>query len=1377
MNIITINKPSVLKRLLWLSLLMGLMVPALLQASPGISVVRDDADFASSRYRETAIDLRVKVLGGFIEHQRLLTRGVDWQFNPAWQSLAFQYALDADPSIDLPTVIRRNTFSYKPVGSQSTPTYVFDERKWIVKTATGWRWHDRLGNRIDYDPTGKIVSYSDRNNVTVSFTRDVEGRIETIKDHHNTVVLTYSYNAISGKLEKVSDYTDRSVSYTYDAAGHLDTVTDVRGQVWRYGYFDYDDGIGFLLISITDPEANPKSIGYTVLGGMICVESTGGVWVFSETRQRWEYQNARCTRYEMQPRFAILSYIGDGEGQIYRFKFFYNKGFSSGSGTYKTAKINGISGLQVKTFNGKGEVLEESKNGELVSKLDIDGRTRKRTDKNGKVTTTQHDQWRNPIKVTYPDNRFISREYDVNFTNITRYTDEKGVITKYDYDTNGNLLKMTEALGLPEQRITEYDYDAFGNRTLVKTLADAVTAEASVHMSYDAYGNLKTFTDAEGHVTEYLAHDALGKVLQMKDARTNIWKYDYDPVGNLTREQTPLAYVTAYGYDKVGNLTSITDAHLKITGLGYDKRNRVKTVTNPLNETSTLAYNGSNQLTAFTNALNQVMQFGYDKYGQLIRMTDPSGNVATLDYGYGVGGVKGLINRINYPTYQQNFSYDERYRLKASEESGSDAPTRLTAFSYDTRGNLKTTTDANQRATELNLDNLSRTTGILDTAQQLTQLAYDNRNNLIEVTNARTVAIRQYQYDKNDRLLKELLPDGLAILQQNYDPNGNLKQTIDAKGQVASYTYDKDNRLTQVQYFSDIISAADPLNAQKTVGFGYDNLNRLTAYDDGTSTGTYSYDDAGQLTSSSVNYGSFTLSQSYTYYPSGLKKTYTGPDNIIYSYSYDAGGQLQSISIPGQGNYTVNQYQWNQPEQVTLPGGGKLIVDYDGYMRSKRLQGLDPASNPVMDNQYGYDLLDNILNRNSLDAEYVYNYDEADRLTDVQTTAQGATSSTTHSYSYDAVGNRETDSQLTDAASNPHTWVYDDHDRLKQRGAISYDYDANGSQITRTNADTGEIRHYVYNLENRLSEVRDQSNILIASYSYDPFGRRLSKTANGTTTYYFYNQEGLVAEADVSGGVTTTYGYQPNSLWGTNPLFIKQGGQFGYYINDHLGTPQRVVAANGAVLWSGVYDAFGGVVIGVASLTNNLRFAGQYFDGESGLYYNYFRYYDAEIGRYITSDPIGLDGGVNAYGYVLNNPLKNIDSLGLWTIGISFNVGGGAGFGGTVGNNFVLGYGANGFSFDIQRIVGAGAYAGANGGFSVNLEISEADSTSDLCGIGFQAGGAGGQVVFVDGNVFGGEGYVGYSLGLGIGGGATPIAGYGYATHTSSITILQLISQ
>ena len=103
-----------------------------------------------------------------------------------------------------------------------------------------------------------------------------------------------------------------------------------------------------------------------------------------------------------------------------------------------------------------------------------------------------------------------------------------------------------------------------------------------------------------------------------------------------------------------------------------------------------------------------------------------------------------------------------------------------------------------------------------------------------------------------------------------------------------------------------------------------------------------------------------------------------------------------------------------------------------------------------------------------------------------------------------------------------------------------------------------------------------------------------------------------------------------------------------YYINDHLGTPQRLVGENHQTVWEAEYSAFGQANISVELVKQNHRFPGQYFDQESELHYNWHRYYEPELGRYVTSDPIGLDGGLNTFGYVSGNPLKYADPLGLY---------------------------------------------------------------------------------------------------------------------------------
>jgi RHS repeat-associated protein len=112
---------------------------------------------------------------------------------------------------------------------------------------------------------------------------------------------------------------------------------------------------------------------------------------------------------------------------------------------------------------------------------------------------------------------------------------------------------------------------------------------------------------------------------------------------------------------------------------------------------------------------------------------------------------------------------------------------------------------------------------------------------------------------------------------------------------------------------------------------------------------------------------------------------------------------------------------------------------------------------------------------------------------------------------------------------------------------------------------------------------------------------------------------------------------------------VQQGGRYYWYINDRLGTPQKLIAQNGEIVWSARYDAFGRALVDIATVENNLRFPGQYFDTETGLHYNWHRYYDPEIGRYLTPDPIGLDGGINLFLYAEADPISLIDPYGLYS--------------------------------------------------------------------------------------------------------------------------------
>jgi len=158
----------------------------------------------------------------------------------------------------------------------------------------------------------------------------------------------------------------------------------------------------------------------------------------------------------------------------------------------------------------------------------------------------------------------------------------------------------------------------------------------------------------------------------------------------------------------------------------------------------------------------------------------------------------------------------------------------------------------------------------------------------------------------------------------------------------------------------------------------------------------------------------------------------------------------------------------------------------------------------------------------------------------------------------------------------------------------------------------------------------------------------LWKEVDGTRTCFLYSDEGLAGEYDAAGTEIKTYGWAPDSTWGTDPLFVKTAGAYYWYQNDHAGTPQKIISTSGSVVWSAVYDSFGNCQVDTGTIVNNLRLAGQYFDAETGLHYNWNRYYDPKLGRYLNADPLG--DGLNLYAYCFNNPNTLIDPMGLCAV-------------------------------------------------------------------------------------------------------------------------------
>ncbi|MHB8715769.1 MAG: RHS repeat-associated core domain-containing protein [Sulfuricaulis sp.] len=203
-------------------------------------------------------------------------------------------------------------------------------------------------------------------------------------------------------------------------------------------------------------------------------------------------------------------------------------------------------------------------------------------------------------------------------------------------------------------------------------------------------------------------------------------------------------------------------------------------------------------------------------------------------------------------------------------------------------------------------------------------------------------------------------------------------------------------------------------------------------------------------------------------------------------------------------------------------------------------------------------------------------------------------------------------------------------DWLSQAGSDSRVLNPDGSTASTTSL--GSLNYDGYG---------DLTGVAGATYAYDSFGRRNWKNVGSTWTAFAYGPGGeLLYEAGVTN--TTSYVY----LNGAPLARIDNNNQIYYYHDDHLGSPQAMTNSTGAMVWQASYEPFGNATVTTSTVTNNLRLPGQYFDSETGFYYNNARYYDPKIGRYISSDPIGLGGGLNTYLYARANPLRYLDPSG-----------------------------------------------------------------------------------------------------------------------------------
>lgn len=762
---------------------------------------------------------------------------------------------------------------------------------------------------------------------------------------------------------------------------------------------------------------------------------------------------------------------------------------------------------------------------------------------------------------------------------------------------------------------------------------------------------------------------ACGLALSATAAERN-WNYTYTAQGLIETADGPRTDVqdfTRYTYDAKGNVIKVTNALGQETLLGnYDDRGNPGTITDANGVVSTLTYSGVDPKIASITIAGSTTSFEHDAVGQLTKITrtdgswlqytyDPARRLTAItnnlgervEYDVDVAG-KRTAQRLKDASgtlkQQQSWVYDELGRLLRSVGAGAQTD----HYQYDLNDNPTGHTNPRQFSNSSSFDALDRLVSQTDALNGVTQLGYDAQDNLTKVQDPRGVTTR-YEYDGLGNLTKLISPDsGTSTFE--YDAAGNVTKQTDARGVVVTFSYDALNRLTTRHY--PATPALDATYSYDATAGGNAGIGRLTAIQDGSGTLAYRYDARGNLIGQarSLSINGQTLADTVTFqYDAADQLVGIGyPGAVQVGYPRNAGGQVTSVTLALDGSSATNvasgisYLPFGPLQQLTWANGIQLNRQYDQDYQLTR-QDVGPWRN-----DYQRDANGNITElANNLWGTLTYGYDALDRLTSENATGKQG------SYSYDAVGNR-TQRQVTEGSTTATTtYQYaSNSNRLTAIDGQTVNADAAGN-LTQDRAS----RLLGYDAQNRLATVTSNGQ-QVAEYRYNSLGQRIAKlTGQGFTTYLYSPDGQLLAETDYNS--TATQQRSQAYLWlDSMPLASveKQGSNAPrvlYLHSDHLNTPRLATSANQQIVWQWQSDAFGNGTPNQDPQASgqqtviNLRFPGQYFDGESGLYYNYFRNYDPETGRYVESDPIGLEGGINAYGYVGANPMMGIDVLGL----------------------------------------------------------------------------------------------------------------------------------
>ena len=919
------------------------------------------------------------------------------------------------------------------------------------------------------------------------------------------------------------------------------------------------------------------------------------------------------------------------------------------------------------TFSAAGQLTKETeRNGYATTFAYTGGKLSSVTEPAGRQLLFSYGSNGLISKITDPASRSVSFLYDSS-GNLISATDVGNGVTSFTYDPNHLLLTMTD----PRNGVTTNTYDTLGRVLTQKDPLNRVTS-----FSYAPSGT--TITDPKGNVTvdTYENNKLVSRTQGAGTPQAATWTYGYD-VATFGRNSVtdPNGNQTASTYDSRGNLLSSTDALQRSTSYTYDSLNDPLTITDPLKVTTTNKYDASGNLLSTARPLTGTSQtatttYSYDplKPGDMIKMTDADGKAWQYAYDQ-YGNRSQTIDPLNDTT---TFAYDTVGRMPSrvspkGNVSGGKPATYTTSYTYDAFGDVLTVTDPLAHVTTNQYDANRNLTLVKDADGNPTTYVYDAANQQTQVNRADGTSLAT-DYNADGTVLDQKDGKNNAILTYGYDPLARVSSSTDALGNVTSYSYDgAGNRLTQQDPGGNCLATPkvsctsfgyDVANQLKSITYSdnvtpnvsnisYDADGQRTGMTDGTGTSTWAWDSLHRLTSYTNGAGA---QVQYAYNLRNLATTITYPGALNVTRGYDDAGRMTSVqdwlSNTTSFGYDVNSNLTTE----TLPAASG-VVDTFTFDTADRLMGISDAkgkttlfaatytrdnanqltsdsSQPSGTSAYKYTTLNQVCYAGSASTtactsapsgSIPYKYDAADNLTQTGTTQQVFNNAGQLCWTASTTGN----------CATPPT------------GATTYGYDARGNRTTVT-PPSGGPTPLTYDQAHRLTAYATS-----VTYAYNGDGLRMSKTVSGSTSQFLWDPSGGLPLMIKDG--STSYLYGPGGM----PLEQISGSTALWLHHDQLGSTRLVTNSAGTNAATYTFDPYGKLTGITGTITNPFRYAAQYLDVESGLYYMRARYYDAATGQFVSRDPI-MALTQQPYGYTANNPVNRRDLTGLYNCGAQF---------------------------------------------------------------------------------------------------------------------------